>query len=132
MPKYGHHLPTARSDATHDHALDEPPWALQLGRRTARRASAPTGRSWSVLPDLPLRLAVVPEGVELLPVAERVHPHPEALVPVDAELAVAGQALQRGVLEHDLGGVRVEVPLQKLALEEEEATVDVAGLRLLL
>ena len=45
----------------------------------------------SALPDLPIGPAVVPHAVELLPVAEGVHAHPEVLVTEHAQLPVAGQ-----------------------------------------
>ena len=53
-------------------------------------------------------VAGVPEAVQLGPVAEGVHAHPEALVPEDAQLAVGGQRLQRLLLEQQVGVV-VEV-----------------------
>ena len=48
---------------------------------------------------------------------------------VEGELAVAGELLQRVTLEHQAGVVVVEVLVDELALEDEEAAADPAGRR---
>ena len=98
-------------------------------RLRARSRGSPLGSGdedlHASLPHLPRRLAGVPELVELGPVAEGVHAHPEALVLVHAELAVGGERLQRLLLEQEVGVV-VEVRVDHLALEREEAARDPA------
>ena len=76
------------------------------------------------LPHLPGGFAARPEAVERLELAVGVHAHPEVLVAVDGELAVAREPPQRRLLEDQLGLVGQVV--EDLALEDEEAAADEA------
>src|SRR3954463_5453066 len=71
---------------------------------------------------LPRAGARLPQALHLLAVAQSVDARPEAAVPVDPELAVAGQAPQRLLLE-DAALVGGEV-VEEAAAEEEEAAID--------
>src|SRR3954454_7287771 len=87
------------------------------------------GREIRRMPSAPSRLpragARLPKALHLLAVAQGVDARPEAAVPVDPELAVAGQAPQRLLLEDAVlvGGDVVE----EAAAEEEAAIDDVVG-----
>src|SRR4051812_18356950 len=71
---------------------------------------------------LPRAGARFPEALHLLTVAQGVDARPEAAMPVDPELAVVGQAMQRLVLEHaTLVGRQV---VEEAAAKEKEAAVD--------
>src|SRR5438067_10448880 len=80
------------------------------------RARARAARS----PQSPRRFAGGPQVVEDDGVLVRVHAVPEALVAERAQLALCGEALERGALEH---AVVLEI-LERAGVEAEEAAVD--------
>src|SRR4051794_41652329 len=80
----------------------------------------PTRRS-RLRPDTPGRVAGRPHGLELLPLAQRVHRVPEPTVEVRLELALCREALERLLLPHRLVARDVA---PHAGLEDEKAAVD--------
>src|ERR1700753_1879224 len=83
-----------------------------------------------ILPSLPRCVTALPIGFQDFLLANRIHALPDAGVPIGHELTLAGQALERLLLE-----VRVVAidEIEDLRLQYEEGSVDPAflGLRLL-
>src|SRR5882724_6787319 len=75
------------------------------------------------LPHLPRRAAGVPHIFQQLPLPISVHRLPEAVVPVHHQLSIRRQPLKRLSLEAEVLPI-IEVAIDKLALEHEEASVD--------
>src|SRR5205809_1024207 len=91
-------------------------------RRSGVAAGRRSGRRERRSPDLPRRVVLFPQAVQVEVVAVGVHGMPEALVQVDRELAVARELAQRLLLQEELRIV-VQV-VEDLALEDEEAAAD--------
>src|SRR5437867_4507767 len=83
------------------------------------------------LPHLPGRFARLPQRLQTIAVAKRIHALPESLMPERRELSLCSETLQRIALQHCLIPIQI---LENLRLEHEEATVDPAflGLRFFL
>src|SRR5262249_3112081 len=86
-------------------------------------------RTGSFVPNLPRRLAAVPEVVERLVFAIGVHCKEEALVAVDHQLSLVADLLQGFALED--AGVAVEVVEDAVVEDEEAGAGPSLGLRLL-
>ena len=75
-------------------------------------------------PDFPRRLAGLPEILEMSLIAQRIHRLPEAVMEIDAELAVRGEPFHR--LAFPDGRIALDI-VADLGRQHEEAAVDPAA-----